>query len=116
MSQIQFKRVLDYNGTIDKAIENIRAHITLGDGEPLVCSYKDIGGIKKKYFLAVGVSGNIKIFPSFDDLNEMVDFIRNNSTGINLENTSEDSDVTVTINEKNEYVFKLKDELKGNNN
>lgn len=116
MAAIQFKRVLDYEGPIEKAIENISAHIRLEDGEPLLCSYKDVGGIKTKYFLAIGAKGNLRIFPSFDDMNEVINFIKTHSTGISLENTSDDSDITVSVNEDNKYVFKLKDELKGNNN
>jgi hypothetical protein len=112
---IQFKHVVNYEGSFADSVKNIKS-LGLKPGEPLLCSYKDAGGIKTKYFLAIGARGNFKIFPSFDDMNEVINFIKSHSTGINLENTSEDSDVTVTIDEDNKYVFKLKDELKGNNN
>lgn len=115
MSTLQFKRVLDYDGTIEKAIENVNNHVRLKDGEPLLCSYSEDGKSgSRKFFLAIGVKGNVKIFPSFDNMAEVVSFIQSNAT-VNLENTSEDSDITITMNEENKYVFKLKDELKSNN-
>ena len=40
---LQFKRVFNYEGSMDKALENIKTKLNpaLKEGEPIVCSYLD---------------------------------------------------------------------------
>ena len=111
MSTLQFKRILKYDGSMQEAIDNIITHVKPADGEPIVCSYKD--GDVKKYFLAIGVGGSIKVIPSFDSFQDIIKFVKENSIDL-IENTAEESDVTVSLNDSNKFVFKVKDSLKNN--
>lgn len=116
MAVIQFKRVLNYYPEgfgIDEAVEKITAELSLRDGEPLLCSYNDNGALK--YLLAIGVSGSIKVYPMFESVEDIKNFIKNNSTTINIiDNVSDDSDLTIEQNAEGLLVYKLKDNIKNN--
>lgn len=118
VSTLQFKRVLNYSGSMDKALVNIKTKLTpkLADGEPLVCSYIDEDNVKK-YFLCIGVGeGNVKVFPSFDSLDAFIAFIRKYAGSDLTELISEDSDFTIELDTNNRYIFKIKKDLIANFN
>lgn len=109
VKNIQFKRVLNYQGSMDKALENIRTKLNpaLMDGEPIICSYND--NDSKKYFLAIGCGdGRVKVFPSYDSQDEFIAFIKKYA-GVDLKDMiSEESDFSVELDSDNRYVFKIK--------
>ena len=117
MAQIQFKRILTYNGGLKDAISNINSNLNppLAPGEPLICSYEDNG--RNKLILAIGVNeNNVRIIPAFDDYEEINDFIKNNNVVINLKDQiSGDSDISIDESESDgKLIFKIKDNLKNN--
>lgn len=115
MALIQFKRALDFNGSLNEAINKIQ-NLTpkIEPGEPLLCSYNDNG--ITKYLLALGVdtSGNIRIIPAFTDLEELNDYIKAHVTELNLKDSiSEESDLKIEgLGSDNKPIFKIKDDLK----
>lgn len=114
---MQFKRVFNYRGTMDKALENIKTKLSpaLAEGEPLVCSYLENEVIK--YFLAIGMKdGKIKVFPSFDSQADFVSFIRKYAGNDLTEMISEESDFTIELDSNNRYIFKIKDDILANFN
>ena len=115
MALLQFKRVLNHTGDFNTAVDNIlnKLNPKLEDGEPLLCSYSHNGELK--YLLAVGVHGNVNVFPMFSNMEEITEFIRTNSVGINLiDNVSEESDINVMQDFDGKLIFELKDNLKNN--
>lgn len=117
MAQIQFKRILNYNGGLQDAIANINSNLNhpLAPGEPLICSYKDNG--IDKLILAIGVSeNNVRIIPAFNDYEEIINFIKNNNVVINFKDQiSEESDFNITESESDgKLIFTLKDDFKNN--
>ena len=114
---MQFKRVFNYRGTMDKALENIKTKLSpaLAEGEPLVCSYLENEVIK--YFLAIGMKdGKVKVFPSFDSQADFVFFIRKYAGNDLTEMISEESDFTIELDSNNRYIFKIKDDILANFN
>jgi hypothetical protein len=114
---MQFKRVFNYRGTMDKALENIKTKLSpaLAEGEPLVCSYLE--GSAVKYFLAIGMGdGKVKVLPSFDSQADFISFIRKYAGNDLTELISEESDFTIELDSNNRYIFKIKNELLANFN
>lgn len=117
LNTLQFKRVFNYMGSMDKALENIRANLNpaLMDGEPLICSYKEDNSVK--YFLAIGCgNGKITVFPSFDNQSDFISFIRKYAGNDLFELISEDSDFTLELDSNNRYIFKIKKDILANFN
>lgn len=117
IKDIQFKRVFNYNGSMDRALENIRTKLNpaLKDGEPIICSYKENNIIK--YFLAIGCGdGRVKVFPSFDSQSDFIFFIRKYAGADLFELISEDSDFTVELDSNNRYILKIKKDILANFN
>lgn len=117
LNTLQFKRVFNYMGSMDKALENIRTNLNpaLIDGEPLICSYKEDNSIK--YFLAIGCgNGKITVFPSFDNQSDFISFIRKYAGNDLFELISEDSDFTLELDSNNRYIFKIKKDILANFN
>lgn len=117
IDNIQFKRVFSFKGTMDEAIVSIKTRLNpaLMEGEPIICSYLDNGSIN--YFLAIGMDeGMLKVFPSFNSMDDFVSFIRKYA-GSDLKNLiSEDSDFTVELGSNNRYILKIKKDLLSNFN
>lgn len=114
---LQFRRVFNYQGSMDKALEAIKTLLSpaLAEGEPLVCSYKEDNTIK--YFLAVGMdSGRVKVFPSFDNQSDFITFIRKYSGTDLMSMISDESDFTVELGSDNKYILKIKEDLLANFN
>lgn len=113
MKQIRLKRCLTYDGDLTSAIAKIKNNLSssLLAGEPLICSYKENG--HKKYLLALGIGNqDIKIIPAFTNPDELIELIKYYSTGLKIEDFSEDSDISVEKqNEK--FVLKIKDSQPG---
>lgn len=117
VDKLQFKRVFNYRGTMDKALENIKTKLSpaLAEGEPLVCSYYENDAIK--YFLAIGMDNNsVKVFPSFDSQADFIAFIRKYAGNDLINMISEDSDFTIELDSNNRYIFKIKDDILANFN
>lgn len=117
LNTLQFKRVFNYMGSMDKALENIRTNLNpaLMDGEPLICSYKEDNSVK--YFLAIGCgNGKITVFPSFDNQSDFISFIRKYAGNDLFELISEDSDFTLELDSNNRYIFKIKKDILANFN
>lgn len=112
IDNIQFKRAFNYRGTMDGALKAIRETLNpkLMPGEPLICTYVEDSTIK--YFLAIGMNDNkVRVFPTFLDQNDFVDFIRK-YTGSDLSlQISDESDFTVDTDGEGRYIFKMKDDL-----
>lgn len=115
ISNIQFKRVLNYNGNINDAIDCIKNKLSpeLESGEPIIVSYLD--KTIKKYFLALGIDKTIKsiqIFPMFENMNDFIEFINKIVTvsgqGVNDKNNSSESDISITKDSDGNFVLKLK--------
>lgn len=117
VDKLQFKRVFNYRGAMDKALENIKTKLSpaLAEGEPLVCSYYENDAIK--YFLAIGMANNaVKVFPSFDSQADFIAFIRKYAGNDLINMISEDSDFTIELDSNNRYIFKIKDDILANFN
>lgn len=116
---LQFKRVFNYRGTMDKALENIKTKLSpaLSEGEPIICSYCDEGDNVVKYFLAIGMDeGSVKVFPSFDSQSDFIAFIRRYSGNDLINMISDESDFTIELDSNNRYIFKIKEDLIANFN
>lgn len=112
MAALQLKRVFNYKGTLDSALVNIKSKLNpaLAEGEPLLCSYMENG--KEKYFLAIGGdNGSIKMFPTFDDLNDFISFIREYSGDDLDKSISNASDLDVIKNDDGTYTLTLKEAI-----
>ena len=114
---LQFRRIFAYNGSMDKAVENIKTKLSpaLAEGEPLVCSYLDNGS--KNFFLAIGMEGGkVKVFPSFNDQSDFIAFIRKYAGTNLIDMISDESDFTIELGLDNRYIFKIKEDLLANFN
>lgn len=112
VDKLQFKRVFNYRGSMDKALENIKTKLSpaLAEGEPLICSYLEDTIVK--YFLCIGMdNGAVKVFPSFDSQADFVAFIRKYAGNDLINMTSEESDFTIELDSNNRYIFKIKDDI-----
>lgn len=117
MATIQFKRILNYDGTFDEAVAYVNSHLStlkLSDGEPIIVSYNNDGELS--YFLIIYVKGKLKVFPSFANQSDFVSFVKK-VTGSDLVNSiTDDSDITIEYDESSaKYRYKLKDNLSINN-
>lgn len=113
MAQIQFKRILNSEKSLEDTISalNIQLNPPLQEGEPILCSYKE--GEIKRFLIAVGTNDGIRIMPSFRNEQEIDDYIKSKSTGINLaDQISKDSDIEITTGSDGKLKFNIKDNLK----
>ena len=114
-STIQFKRILNSEKSLEDTIDalNTRLNPPLQEGEPIICSYKD--GEIKRFLIAVGTNDGVRIIPSFKNQQEIDEYIKTRSTGINLaDQISKDSEIEITTGSDGKLKFNIKDELKNN--
>lgn len=87
MAQIQFKRILYSNRSLEDTINLLNDekyfNPPLQDGEPLICSYQETinGETKTKFLLAIGALGEVHIIPAFRNQQEINEFIDSKSAG-----------------------------------
>lgn len=113
MAQIQFKRILNSEKSLEDTIIalNTKLDPPLQEGEPILCSYKE--GEIKRFLIAVGTNDGVRIMPSFKNQQEIDEYIKNRSTGINLaDQISKDSDLEITTGSDGKLKFNIKDDLK----
>lgn len=113
MAQIQFKRILNSEKSLEDTIIalNTKLDPPLQEGEPILCSYKE--GEIKRFLIAVGTNDGVRIMPSFKNQQEIDDYIKSKSTGINLaDQISKDSDIEITTGSDGKLKFNIKDNLK----
>lgn len=113
MAQIQFKRILNSEESLEDTIDalNTRLNPPLQEGEPILCSYKE--GEIKRFLIAVGTNDGARIMPSFKNQQEIDEYIKTRSTGINLaDQISKDSEIEVTTGSDGKLKFNIKDNLK----
>ena len=113
MAQIQFKRILNSEKSLEDTVIALNTLLDppLQEGEPILCSYKD--GEIKRFLIAVGTNDGIRIMPSFKNQQEIDDYIKTRSTGINLaDQISKDSDLEITTGSDGKLKFNIKDNLK----
>lgn len=115
MATFQFKRVLDSEKSLEDTIIALNAKVEsdpfLQAGEPILCSYKD--GEIKRFLIAVGTNDGVRIMPSFKNQQEIDEYIKSRSTGINLaDQISKDSDIEITTGSDGKLKFNIKDNLK----
>ena len=113
MAQIQFKRILNSEKSLEDTIIalNTKLDPSLQAGEPILCSYKE--GEIKRFLIAVGTNDGVRIMPSFRNEQEIDDYIKSKSTGINLvDQISKDSDIEITTGSDGKLKFNIKDNLK----
>lgn len=112
-STIQFKRILNSEKSLEDTIValNTKLDPPLQEGEPILCSYKE--GEIKRFLIAVGTNDGARIMPSFRNEQEIDDYIKSKSTGINLaDQISKDSDIEITTGSDGKLKFNIKDNLK----
>lgn len=113
MAQIQFKRILNSEKSLEDTIIALRTQLNppLQEGEPILCSYKE--GEIKRFLIAVGTNDGARIMPSFKNQQEIDEYIKTRSTGINLaDQISTDSDIEITTGSDGKLKFNIKDDLK----
>lgn len=113
MAQIQFKRILNSEKSLDDTIIALNSKLDppLQEGEPILCSYKDEE--IKRFLIAVGTNDGARIMPSFKNEQEIDEYIKSRSTGINLaDQISKDSDIEVTTESDGKLKFNIKDDFK----
>lgn len=113
MAQIQFKRILNSEKSLEDTIIalNTKLDPPLQEGEPILCSYKE--GEIKRFLIAVGTNDGARIMPSFKNQQEIDEYIKSRSTGINLaDQISKDSDIEITTGSDGKLKFNIKDNLK----
>lgn len=115
MAQIQFKRILNSEKSLEDTIIALNAKVEsdpfLQAGEPILCSYKE--GEIKRFLIAVGTNDGVRIMPSFKNQQEIDEYIKSKSTGINLaDQISKDSDIEITTGSDGKLKFNIKDNLK----
>lgn len=109
MAQIQFKRILNSEKSLDDTIDalNTRLNPPLQEGEPIICSYKEED--VKRFLIAVGTNDGVRIIPSFKNEQEINEW----STGINLEDQiSKESDFIISTGSDGKLKFNIKDDFK----
>ena len=114
IDKIQFKHVVNYEGSFADAVKNIKT-LRLQPGEPLLCSYRE--NDKQRWFLSIGTvfqgKPEIKVFPAFDDVDDFIKFVEaklNVKVDFNLaEQISEESDVVASIDSEGKTVLKIKE-------
>lgn len=115
MAQIQFKRILNSEKSLEDTIIALNTLVEppIQDGEPILCSYKE--GEIKRFLIAVGTNDGVRIMPSFKNQQEIDEYIKTRSTGINLaDQISMDSDLEITTGSDGKLKFNIKDEFKTN--
>lgn len=117
MAQIQFKRILNSEKSLEDTIIALNTKVQLDPflqaGEPILCSYKE--GEIKRFLIAVGTNEGIRIMPSFKNQQEIDEYIKTRSTGINLtDQISKDSEIEITTGSDGKLKFNIKDEFKNN--
>jgi hypothetical protein len=113
MATYQFKRILNSEKSLEETIIalNTKLDPPLLNGEPLLCSYKE--GDIKRFIIAVGTNEGVYITPSFRNQQDIDDFIKNRTTGINLaDQISTESDFIITKDSEGKLKFNIKDNLK----
>lgn len=113
MAQIQFKRILNSEKSLEDTVIalNTKLDPPLQEGEPILCSYKE--GEIKRFLIAVGTNDGVRIMPSFKNQQEIDEYIKSKSTGINLaDQISKDSDIEITTGSDGKLKFNIKDDLK----
>lgn len=115
MAQIQFKRILNSEKSLEDTIIALNTKVQLDPflqaGEPILCSYKE--GEIKRFLIAVGTNDGVRIMPSFKNQQEIDEYIKSRSTGINLaDQISRDSDIEITTGSDGKLKFNIKDDLK----
>ena len=113
MTQIQFKRILNSEKSLEDTIIALNSKLDppLQEGEPILCSYKD--GEIKRFLIAVGTNDGARIIPSFKNEQEIDEYIKSRSTGINLaDQISKDSDIEITTESDGKLKFNIKDDFK----
>lgn len=113
MAQIQFKRILNSEKSLEDTIIALNSKLDppLQEGEPILCSYKD--GEIKRFLIAVGTNDGARIMPSFKNEQEIDEYIKSRSTGINLaDQISKDSDIEITTESDGKLKFNIKDDFK----
>ena len=113
MTQIQFKRILNSEKSLEDTIIALNSKLDppLQEGEPILCSYKD--GEIKRFLIAVGTNDGARIMPSFKNEQEINEYIKSRSTGINLaDQISKDSDIEITTESDGKLKFNIKDDFK----
>lgn len=117
MAQIQFKRILYSNKSLEETINLLNNNLNppLQDGEPLICSYQETinGETKTKFLLAIGALGEVHIIPAFRNQQEINEFISNRSEQGNLiDQISLESDFVISTGTDGKTKFTIKDNLK----
>lgn len=117
MAQIQFKRILNSEKSLEDTIIALNTKVQLDPflqaGEPILCSYKE--GEIKRFLIAVGTNDGVRIMPSFKNQQEIDEYIKTRSTGINLaDQISKDSEIEITTGSDGKLKFNIKDEFKNN--
>lgn len=113
MAQIQFKRILNSEKSLEDTVIALNTLLNppLQEGEPILCSYKE--GEIKRFLIAVGTNDGVRIMPSFKNQQEIDEYIKTRSTGINLaDQISRDSDIEITTGSDGKLKFNIKDDLK----
>ncbi len=113
MGVIQFKRVLNghdkgytYNEIMTKLMD-----CELREGEPILCSYLHEGSTK--YLFAINTGETIQSYPMFNSLEEIQNFIKTNSSTINIiDSISTESEVEAYTDADGKLVLNVKDDFK----
>lgn len=113
MGKIQFKRVSQYEGSFEDAVNHIN-NLNLQPGEPFLCSYKDNEDLR--YFLSIGTINAVKFFPVFSNFTDFSEFIKNKlgrDFQIDLElSVSKESDIEIDgIDSEGKTILKIKKDL-----
>lgn len=113
MGVIQFKRVLNGHTkgyTYDDIMTKIM-DLNLSEGEPILCSYLHEG--LTKYLFAINTGDSIQSYPMFNSLEEIQNFIKTNSSTINIiDSMSTESEVEAYTDADGKLVLNVKDDFK----
>lgn len=112
MAQIQFKRILYSNKSLEETINLLNNNLNppLQDGEPLICSYQETINeeTKTKFLLAIGALGEVHIIPAFRNQQDINEFIASKAAGNWIDEISDDSEIKVTRDENGKLFFSTK--------
>lgn len=113
MGVIQFKRFLngyDKRYTYDDIMLKLLT-IDLKEGEPILCSY--LHEESTKYLFAINTGESIQSYPMFNSLEEIQNFIKTNSSTINIiDSISTESEVEAYTDADGKLVLNVKDDFK----